>query len=199
MDTTQSWKATHHVTLRDRDNGEILCDADSGDMESGESDSGNLLYDVPVMMSDDGSKAYQECEWKPGAQMGVPDIMRDPYQDLWKRDPFGQDLNRGWTYKMLPVFAKFEPAAFEAARAGKFRELRESAAPWRDASGKDRVDIHYVATWVDENGVKQRYELSGTEKDEIVKQFGVSVRGLDADLISMSDDEDDEPRSIYGV
>lgn len=88
------------------------------------------------------------------------------------------------------------PATFdqlkEAVRAGKIPELVESDTPWRDASGMDRCDIHCVATWLDENGVKQRYELSGTEKDEIVNRFDVSVRRLDADLIPMGTD-DDEP------
>lgn len=71
----QPWKATHRAILRDRISGETI-------------------KVVLVMMIDD-RKAYQEYEWEPGAQMGDPDIMKDP--------------DEVWTYKIDAVFANFEP------------------------------------------------------------------------------------------
>jgi hypothetical protein len=103
MTNNKPWIATHYVTLHDPASGEILRDTDSGDVDSGEPDSGELLYNVPVMMIDN-SKAYQEREWEPGVQMGDPDIMRDPLAPQ-----LGGDLTGGWTYKVGPVLAKFEP------------------------------------------------------------------------------------------
>jgi hypothetical protein len=82
MNRTQSWAATHLVTLRNLVSGETLRDPESG----------NVLNAILVMMIDD-RRAYQEHEWEIGASMGDPDLMKDS--------------DGAWTYRLDRVLEKF--------------------------------------------------------------------------------------------